>query len=800
MDIPAAMLKADNYTNRLFSVADGMAASVFENKYSRRKEDGKFQTWPERLHEVVSGNFMLDPRLKRLANGQLKNPKDAATYFDYLTGPAYGNAEVPEVVQEYRLTRDLALKGVMPFSGRHLQHGDFNQPNKLGELFTNCSTSPFSFLKFFLLLKGSGVGRLYDDDICYVDWDYLPNVRLVLDEMHPDYENWIEPLREAKAKYDGESEKVRWFEIEDSAEGWVRAVAILETAAFHKNNRDHLFVFDFSRIRKRGAPIIGQQGRPASGPVPFILAMQQSLSVKGAGFKPWKQALYIDHYLSSCVAVGGIRRSARIAVKSWRDREVIEFIDIKRGGLLQSSNNSIAVDAEFWEQAKSTKPSKGRRVFEAAVQAAYHDGTGEPGFINVDKLTCNDNGIEDITGSTYFDQKIGKTIAQHPKTYAMMDYTLSKIKNKKYKYIVNPCSEIVLSAYGGYCIIGDLCLSEAASLDEAINAGSMMARALMRVNMMEFLFKAEVKRTNRIGVGLTGIHEFAYRHFGLTFRDMISLDLKANLDDQYSLHVHKEDKASDFWNFIAKLRKTVEESAIAFAKEVGVEIPHTMTTIKPSGTISKVMSCTEGAHLPAMSFYIRWVQFMKGDPANKDMLNREVQALVDRGYLMKDISHKYADRVVVGYPTKLSISDLMGDNVVTATEVSPTEQYAWLRLLEKYWLGGEGSNNQVSYTLKYNPKNITYDQFMAMLVENQDTVKCCAVMQQEDIDTQESEKLYGYLPEQPVSKLEFDQISSKIDKLKRESYDASMLECAGGACPIEKDQNDVASEVLLAVG
>ena len=158
----------------------------------------------------------------------------------------------------------------------------------------------------------------------------------------------------------------------------------LETAAFHRNNKDTVFIFDFSQVRPAGAPIKRQQNRPASGPVPLIRALQDVARIKGTRMKPWKQALFIDHYMASCVVAGGVRRSARMATKYWKDKDCIEFIDIKRDGFLYTANNSITVDAEFWEQARSPRPSQARRVFEAAIGAAYFDNTGEPGFINVD--------------------------------------------------------------------------------------------------------------------------------------------------------------------------------------------------------------------------------------------------------------------------------------------------------------------------------------------------------------------------------------------------------------------------------
>jgi ribonucleoside-triphosphate reductase (formate) len=724
-----------------FIVKTGMSRAIWNDKYARKKENGEFQTWEERVTEVVDGNFSLDPR------------GDNCIYRGYL---------------EYTLTLNLAKRGVMPFSGRHLQHGDKDQKNRMGELHTNCSTSMFSFLKFWLLLKGSGVGRCYDNDLCFTNWDYMPNARFVLSTQHPDYDVklGIESLEEAQHKYDNDSEHVRWFTVEDSGEGWVKVVEILETAAFHKNNKDNLFIFDFSNIRGFGTPIKGQQNRPASGPVPLIQALQQVATVKGAGWKPWRQAMFIDHYLSACVIVGGIRRSSRMATKYWKDKDVFEFIDIKRGGWLYTANNSITVDEEFWIQASCPKPSHGRRVFEYAISASYHDRTGEPGFINIDKLTWNKDGLEGLNKDTYINPKFTSKLKPHRKTLDMVEYMLEKAKSKQYQYVTNPCGEVVLSDWGGYCVIGDICLSNCKSLEDAINAARMMPRFLMRVNLMDFLYDYEVKRTNRIGVSLTGIHEFAYKFFNLTFTGII--DPKKN---------------TKFTEFLDSLREEVETSAIEYAEMIGVNVPHTMCTTKPSGTVSKVMGCTEGAHLPSMGYYMRWVQFPKQNPLNKMEKNPAVYDLMDRGYPMKDISKQYKDHVVVGFPTKLGIADLMGDDLVTAGQAEPWEQYKWLQLLEKHWLGGPGKNNQVSYTLKYNPQRITQQQYSEIILNYQSSIRCCAIMPQED------NSAYIYTPEEEISEFEYDQYMSKIYQKETEAYDETSLECAGGSCPIEGNIN-----------
>lgn len=328
----------------VYEIPDGMGLAVFENKYSRVKHFEKddsgtlrpvFQTWGERAQDVVEGNFSLDPRFQELV--------DRENFFEELHGGFQNQIVGINAVlahSEFKETLKLSLQGVMAYAGRHLQHGDRKQRHKLGELFTNCSTAMFSFIEFFLLLKGSGVGRDYSSDMCWVDWDYMPECRFVLDGPnqwnvggHPDYQPWIESLASARHKYDSEGEKVRWFEVEDSAEGWVKVLMILETAAFHKNNKDSLFVFDFSKIRASGTPIRGQQDRPASGPVPLIEALMKVMSIKGAGFKPWKQALFIDDYISSVVALGGIRRClpefySVNTTDGWKNiKEVVPLVD-----------------------------------------------------------------------------------------------------------------------------------------------------------------------------------------------------------------------------------------------------------------------------------------------------------------------------------------------------------------------------------------------------------------------------------------------------------------------------------------
>jgi hypothetical protein len=129
------------------------------------------------------------------------------------------------------------------------------------------------------------------------------------------------------------------------------------------------------------------------------------------------------------------------------------------------------------------------------------------------------------------------------------------------------------------------------------------------------------------------------------------------------------------------------------------------------------------------------------------------------------------------------------ENVVTADETTPEQNFIWLQLLERFWLGELKENNQVSYTLKYDPQTVSYLQFMELILKYQPLVRCCSVMPQSS--WQESEKIYGYVPEQPITKDEYDELLAKITPVSHEGYDASALDCTGGVCPIEPDQHKV---------
>jgi hypothetical protein len=454
----------------------------------------------------------------------------------------------------------------------------------------------------------------------------------------------------------------------------------------------------------------------------------------------------------------------------------------------------VCVDAEFWAQLdlkrtdeKYNEPAakQARKVWKELIGCSYADGTGEPGIINVDMLHRNDQDWDKLTGHGYVGSKKYQI---REETELLMARLAKRAKRKKYNMIVNPCGEIALSVLGGYCVIADVVPFFTESLQEAEEAFRVATRALMRVNTMDSLYKMEVERTNRIGVGLTGVHEFAWKFFRIGFRDMINPDFEkhATMEDNWEKNPNSDPRvrAASFWRTMERFNAAVKEEAHEYAKELGVAVPHTMTTIKPAGTTSKLFGLTEGWHLPSMRFYLRWVQFRSDDPL--------VATYAAAGYPVRDLK-TYEGTTIVGFPTAPLISTLgMEDKMVTAAEATPEEQYKWLQLGEKHWIVGNGEDrgNQISYTLKYNPAIVDAKHFGDMIRKYQKTVRCCSVMPQED------QSSFEYLPEEGVDKVRYEEISRAIQNQLEEDISKEHLDCENGACPINfREDKSEAQEV-----
>ncbi len=106
---------------------------------------------------------------------------------------------------------------------------------------------------------------------------------------------------------------------------------------------------------------------------------------------------------------------------------------------------------------------------------------------------------------------------------------------------------------------------------------------------------------------------------------------------------------------LAKWFGVCRREADDYADELGVNRPITVTTVKPSGTISLLNGSSPGIHAPHSEHYIRRVRVAKNDPMTP--------ALVDAGVPFEDDQYdKSGNTWVFSFPTKAENSRITKDS------------------------------------------------------------------------------------------------------------------------------------------
>ena len=152
---------------------------------------------------------------------------------------------------------------------------------------------------------------------------------------------------------------------------------------------------------------------------------------------------------------------------------------------------------------------------------------------------------------------------------------------------VNPCAEILLGNKS-FCNLSEVDLlkfrDDSGGLDRALFLAGRANYRQTLVNLDDGILQRTWHENNEYlrlcGVGLTGI---------ATRSDLNSYDYK-------------------------RFKNLAIHGAYSMADELGTQRPKNVTTIKPSGTLSKIMDTTEGCHKPMGKYIFNNVNFSINDP------------------------------------------------------------------------------------------------------------------------------------------------------------------------------------------
>ena len=209
------------------------------------------------------------------------------------------------------------------------------------------------------------------------------------------------------------------------------------------------------------------------------------------------------------------------------------------------------------------------------------------------------------------------------------------------------------------------------------------------------------------------------------------------------------------------------------ADELGTQRPKNVTTIKPSGTLSKIMDTTEGCHKPSGKYIFNNVNFSINDPM--------VPKLMEAGYKVV-INPTDSHNVIITFPVCWDgiRFDINEEGIYVNNEKAVVQ-------LDRYkLLMGSYVEQNCSVTISYKPDEV--QSIIAWLKSNWDNYVGVSFL---PCVTNAEEAGYDYLPQQRVTEQEFNEYSSQLTEVHWETqeklggHELEDDECASGVCPVK---------------
>ena len=228
-----------------------------------------------------------------------------------------------------------------------------------------------------------------------------------------------------------------------------------------------------------------------------------------------------------------------------------------------------------------------------------------------------------------------------------------------------------------------------------------------------------------------------------------------------------------------QMKRVATSSAISMADELGTERPKNVTTVKPSGTLSKIMSTTEGVHKPLGKYIFNNINFGKHDPL-LDILRKANYEVYP--------NPADSEGVLVTFP--ISWEDIEFDKVVKedGTIVEVNNETA-IEQLERYKLIQTAYCQQnVSNTISYSPDEVP--AIIDWLLDNWDIYVGVSFLYRADPSKTAADLGYLYLPQEVVTRERYEEYTRRLLHVdlgaenREGDLEIESQECSGGACPV----------------
>ena len=327
------------------------------------------------------------------------------------------------------------------------------------------------------------------------------------------------------------------------------------------------------------------------------------------------------------------------------------------------------------------------------------------------------------------------------------------IKRAPYAVGVNPCAEILLGNKG-FCNLVEIDVGKFKGDQAGLhNSTTLIARCNYRqtvVDLRDGILSEAWHLNNEFlrlcGVGITGISK-------------------------------RDDMTEYDWK---NLKYSAVTAARGMAKELGTEYPKNCTTVKPSGTLGKIMDTTEGVHKAEGKYLFNWINFSKHDPIIDKLLDSNYNAMEnpsDSTGMLVCLPVKF-DNVEF---SKVEIERKDGTKEIMEVNLeSALEQLARYKKIQLYYC-----DQNVSNTIYYRPEE--KDDIVDWLLDNWDVYVGVSFLFKNDPTVSAGDLGFAYLPQEYVTESTYTEYVSQLKEINWNDTDSDEeLEddgCASGFCP-----------------
>lgn len=461
---------------------------------------------------------------------------------------------------------------------------------------------------------------------------------------------------------------------------------------------------DYSKIRPKGSPLKTFGGR-ASGPEPLKALFEFCVEVfrNAAGRKLSSIECHdIVCKIGECIVVGGVRRSALLSISNIYD-DVMR--DAKTGEWWKHNNQRrLANNSACYLET----PTMG--VFMKEWKSLYDSKSGERGI---------------------FSRKAAQRQAER-----------TGRRDPNHDFGINPCAEIILRNKQ-FCNLSEVVIRPNDSFDDVkkkVRIATIMGTMQATLTNFKYLtrkWKENTEEEALLGVSLTGIMDNPLFGKRSEERNQALRELR-----EYAVKINKE-----------------------WAKKLGINQSASVTTVKPSGTVSQLVGSSSGIHPRMSKYYIRRVRIDKKDPI--------VAFLRDSGIEVEDeIGNN--EGVVVSFPMKYDC------DMPTAREVSAIDQLETWKDYQDHWC-----EHKPSCTVYV--KESEWMEVGAWIYKNFNDVSGISFLPYDD-------HVYKQAPYEVISKERYEELASRqpeLDFSKLSQYETedntapnAELACTGNRCEI----------------